>query len=328
MAEVARARGLAVEVAPFERWNALGRTFDLPWPGRRGIGSIRSPARRRPRRCCGRADGSGCSGTSARRRASWPSCSRRSTRAWRREWRATRCCSAAAMRAPTRPWRASPQSRGFDAPQVRTFAWSRRHDTAQWLEILQTHSDHQALEPARRERLLAEVGRRRRLDRRDVRDALRSGPRQRATALRSRSGADSWRQARQRPAVAVALIEQPVVQAIARLGPELDRLRAPRGSRPSRAGSSAAPPSPASRCAWRARSGASSSIGSPWRETSVCSWCDGVALGEQLLGQRALGQHGVAGDVHLASERRASETAERRAGCARSRALCVSTART
>ena len=38
------------------------------------------------------------------------------------------------------------------------FSWSRTHDTAGWLALLQTHSDHQTLAPAQRERLLAEIG--------------------------------------------------------------------------------------------------------------------------------------------------------------------------
>ena len=49
-------------------------------------------------------------------------------------------------------------SGAFDAARSERFAWSRRHDTAQWLQLLQTHSDHQALALAQRELLLAAVG--------------------------------------------------------------------------------------------------------------------------------------------------------------------------
>jgi hypothetical protein len=45
----------------------------------------------------------------------------------------------------------------FEPAELSTYSWSRRHETAQWLEILQTHSDHQAMPPAQRERLLAAV---------------------------------------------------------------------------------------------------------------------------------------------------------------------------
>ena len=46
----------------------------------------------------------------------------------------------------------------FGIPETRSFAWSRTHDTSGWLDHLSTHSDHQALPPAQRERLLAAVG--------------------------------------------------------------------------------------------------------------------------------------------------------------------------
>lgn len=49
-------------------------------------------------------------------------------------------------------------SERFEPAAVSTYSWSRTHDTQQWLEILQTHSDHQAMEPQQRERLLAEIG--------------------------------------------------------------------------------------------------------------------------------------------------------------------------
>ena len=39
-----------------------------------------------------------------------------------------------------------------------TFAWSERTRRQEWLEILQTHSDHQALPAEQRERLLQAVG--------------------------------------------------------------------------------------------------------------------------------------------------------------------------
>ena len=36
-------------------------------------------------------------------------------------------------------------SRSFAEAEVSTFAWRRTHDTAEWLALLQTHSDHQTL---------------------------------------------------------------------------------------------------------------------------------------------------------------------------------------
>lgn len=46
----------------------------------------------------------------------------------------------------------------FGQAEITKFTWSRRYDTAAWLEELATHSDHRALAPARCERLLAAVG--------------------------------------------------------------------------------------------------------------------------------------------------------------------------
>jgi hypothetical protein len=49
-------------------------------------------------------------------------------------------------------------SQRFDAAEVSTFSWTRTHDTAGWLALLQTHSDHQTLPQPQRDRLLAEIG--------------------------------------------------------------------------------------------------------------------------------------------------------------------------
>ena len=46
----------------------------------------------------------------------------------------------------------------FGTPEVRRFPWTQTYDRAAWLAHLETHSDHQALEPPRRQRLLSAVG--------------------------------------------------------------------------------------------------------------------------------------------------------------------------
>ncbi len=46
----------------------------------------------------------------------------------------------------------------FEPAEVCIFAWTRSYTTAQWLDFVATHSDHQALEPRRRERLLEAAG--------------------------------------------------------------------------------------------------------------------------------------------------------------------------
>ena len=115
--QLARSRGIAVEVAPFEQ---LGRARAHVRPGRvagrRGTGSIRSPARRRPPRRCARAGGWPVLELRLAAARAGASCSRRSTRAWRRAWRATRCCSAARTRAPKRPSRGSPRASASTRP--------------------------------------------------------------------------------------------------------------------------------------------------------------------------------------------------------------------
>ncbi|HEX3432742.1 MAG TPA: methyltransferase domain-containing protein [Solirubrobacteraceae bacterium] len=157
MAEVARARGITVEVAPFERWNAHGRTFDLLVAGQAWhwidpiAGAQKAAALLRPD---GQLGLFWNFGSPPRELAELfapiyarlaPGVESYSVLLGGSDARADTAVAGIA------------QAGGFDAPQLCTYAWSRRHDTAQWLEILQTHSDHQAMEPARRERLLAEV---------------------------------------------------------------------------------------------------------------------------------------------------------------------------
>jgi SAM-dependent methyltransferase len=158
MAEVARTRGIAVEVAPFERWDAGWRTFDLlvagqawhwidPVAGAQKAAALLVPG--------GRIGLFWNFGSPPRELAELfapiyarlaPGVESYSVLLGGSDARADTAVAGIAA------------SGGFEPAQVRTFAWSRRHDTAQWLEILQTHSDHQALQPARREQLLGEIG--------------------------------------------------------------------------------------------------------------------------------------------------------------------------
>jgi hypothetical protein len=45
----------------------------------------------------------------------------------------------------------------FEAPVWRTFAWTERYTSREYVELLETHSDHQSLSPAVRRALLADV---------------------------------------------------------------------------------------------------------------------------------------------------------------------------
>ncbi len=47
---------------------------------------------------------------------------------------------------------------GFGAPDIRAYNWSQEYSTADYLDLIQTHSDHIVLGPARLNRLLNAVG--------------------------------------------------------------------------------------------------------------------------------------------------------------------------
>lgn len=158
MARVARARGVEVEVAPFERWQPAGRSFDLLACGQAWhwidpvLGARRAAEALAPGGLLGLFWNFGApppelaalldpiyarlapglddhsillGGNDARTRT------------------AVEGILAAEAFAPTR---------------TRTFRWRRTYSRRAWLELLQTHSDHQALEPGRRRALLAAVG--------------------------------------------------------------------------------------------------------------------------------------------------------------------------
>jgi SAM-dependent methyltransferase len=158
MAAVARARGIRVEVAPFERWDARGRLFDLavsgqawhwidPVAGAQKVASVLEPA--------GRVALFWNFGSPPRELAQLigpiyarlaPGVESYSVLLGGQDARADTAVAGIAA------------SDAFDAAEVSTFAWRRTHDTAEWLALLQTHSDHQALPQPQRERLLAEIG--------------------------------------------------------------------------------------------------------------------------------------------------------------------------
>jgi hypothetical protein len=50
------------------------------------------------------------------------------------------------------------EARSFGAAEVARFPWSKPYETGEWLEHLESHSDHQALPAGRREALLDAVG--------------------------------------------------------------------------------------------------------------------------------------------------------------------------
>ncbi len=158
MAAVARARGIDVEVAPFERWDARRRLFDLavcgqawhwidPVAGAQKAATVLAPGGRLgvfwnfgspPRELVQRF------APIYARLA--PGLESYSVLLGGHDARADTATAGIAA------------SGGFETAHVSAFAWTRTHDTAQWLEILRTHSDHQALAAERREELLTAIG--------------------------------------------------------------------------------------------------------------------------------------------------------------------------
>jgi SAM-dependent methyltransferase len=158
MAEVARAKGLVVDVAAFEDWNAAGRTFDLVtcaqawhWIEPR-LGAERAAQVLRPGgRLC----------------AFWnlgdppPQVTRLLAPIYARLAPGVDRYPALAAKRAARQEVAMAgiaESCAFAEPVTTVFNWSRRYDREGWLDYLRTHSDHHELAPAVLAVLLDAVG--------------------------------------------------------------------------------------------------------------------------------------------------------------------------
>jgi SAM-dependent methyltransferase len=157
MAEVARAGGLDVEVAPFEEWDPRNRRFDLaisaqawhwidPYAGARVAAAAIEPG--------GRLAvfwnfGEHPPGLHELLKPVYarlgPGVESYSVLFGHRDARVETTIEGIAAAGQ------------FETATVERFAWNQRYDTAGWLAQLSTHSDHRALAPERRERLLAAV---------------------------------------------------------------------------------------------------------------------------------------------------------------------------
>jgi SAM-dependent methyltransferase len=158
MAALARGRGLRVEIDAFERWEPAGRTFDLlisaqSWHWIEPVtGAAKAATALRP---AGRAClfwNLGDPPAEMRERLA-PVYERfapelESYSIVLGGGHDTIEAAAAGINASGR----------FEAAQVRRFPWTEHYTTASWLEYLSSHSDHQAMAPARLERLLDAVG--------------------------------------------------------------------------------------------------------------------------------------------------------------------------
>ncbi len=158
MAELARAKGLQVEVARFEDWHPRGRRFDLLTSAQAwhwiepGAGAARAAQALRAGGRIGVFWSFGDPPSDIRALLApiytrlGPDVESHSALFGNRDARAQ--VTRAALN----------DSGAFAPAETMTFAWTKRYDTADWLAQLTTHSDHQALPPTQRRRLLEAVG--------------------------------------------------------------------------------------------------------------------------------------------------------------------------
>jgi SAM-dependent methyltransferase len=158
MAQLARVKGIEVEVSPFERWDDDGRRFDLISSAQAwhwiepDAGAQKAASVLREHGRIGLFWNLGDLPESVRERIGpiyarlEPELDEYSVVLGRPEQRGTPTVAGLV------------KSGRFTTPEVLRFPWSRPYDTPGWLAFAATHSDHQALEPQRRERLLDAVG--------------------------------------------------------------------------------------------------------------------------------------------------------------------------
>jgi SAM-dependent methyltransferase len=155
MSEVARRKGLDVEVATFEEWDARGRSFDLVVSGQawHWVDPERGPAKAAsllrdggvlaPFWNLGRHDPATQAALDEVYGRHAPTFARGSVALGR----VRRDGDAEAIRACGL----------FEEPEERRYEWTERYTAAEWTDQLRTHSDHALLDAPVREALLAEV---------------------------------------------------------------------------------------------------------------------------------------------------------------------------
>ena len=159
MAARARAKGLEVDVAPFERWRAGGRSFDLviaaqAWHWIEPAAGVRRAAGLlRPRGQLALFWNLG--DPPAHVRAVLDPIYDRLEPAL---GHGTQTAGAGRGQAAESAVEAIARSGCFEPARIRTFPWRRPYDAERWVALLATHSDHQTLAPARREALLGAIG--------------------------------------------------------------------------------------------------------------------------------------------------------------------------
>ncbi len=158
MAELARVKGLEVELGRFEDWDPRGRLFDLVtsaqawhWIDPRA-GAVRAAQALRAGGCVAVFWNFGDPPPHVRELLSpvytrlGPGVENYSVLFGNRDARVQDTLDGLAA------------TGAYGPAETTRFAWSQRYDTVGWLAQLSTHSDHRALPAARRKRLLAAVG--------------------------------------------------------------------------------------------------------------------------------------------------------------------------
>jgi SAM-dependent methyltransferase len=163
MAEVARRSGIPVEVAAFESWDPAGRTFDRVTCGQAwhwlepdaSLGKAVAVLRPGGRLCLFWSIGHHPDDLGDALRTTYERVLPADGSAFVVGYGAD---SATDARSDLDTARALTDSPELDEPQTAWFPWNRRYTRDEWLDELQTHSDHMAMPPEVRRRVLDEVG--------------------------------------------------------------------------------------------------------------------------------------------------------------------------
>ena len=157
MAAVARRKGVAVEVSPFERWDARGRTFDLIVAGQ-SWHWVPEPEGAELARAILRPDG--------HLAAFWNIGSHEASTSAvldpiYLEVAPEIAADTTALHQPGTERHkhvAALAEAGMHPIEVRSYDWTAPYSRVQWLDYIGTHSDHLTLPDRQREELLARVG--------------------------------------------------------------------------------------------------------------------------------------------------------------------------
>lgn len=165
MAEIAARHGIATEVAAFETWDPAGRSFDRVTSAQAwhwldpavSAGKAASVLRPGGRLCVFWSVGHHPDDLAAALQAAYRRVLARDSETMMIGYAANRAGDPTPGVLPvTDALRACDT---LSEPQVQSFPWIRRYSRDEWLDQLQSHSDHIALDTTVREKLFGEIGR-------------------------------------------------------------------------------------------------------------------------------------------------------------------------